>query len=140
MTSGYLRKVVVLFVEDNDEVRDLYVEPLVRAGMSVRCARTIDAAEACLEGGLVPDLIVMDRELPDGDGFTLAHRIKGDHATADVPIIGFTATSATEAMRAAHSAGLDGFCAKPCAPDKLVSLALILLGEAKRSSASGTGA
>lgn len=136
MGSGCLRKVVVLFVEDSEEVRDLYVEPLVQAGMSVRCARTIDAAEACLEGGLVPDLIVMDRELPDGDGFALAHRIKSDGATCDVPIIGFTATSAVEAMRAAHAARLDGFCAKPCPPDKLVSLALILLAEAKRTPAS----
>ena len=136
MTSGYLRKVVVLFVEDNDEVRELYVEPLVAAGMSVRSARTIDAAEACLEGGFVPDLIVMDRELPDGDGFALAYRIKSDRATAAVPIIGFTATHAAEAMRAAHSAMLDGFCAKPCAPDKLVSLALVLISQAKRASAS----
>ena len=31
MSSGYLRKVVVLFVEDSDEVRELYVEPLVAA-------------------------------------------------------------------------------------------------------------
>jgi CheY-like chemotaxis protein len=135
MTSGYLRKVVVLFVEDNEEVRELYVNALVAAGMSVRCARTIDAAEACLETGLVPDLIVMDRELPDGDGFTLASRIKSDRGTANVPIIGFTATAAKEAMEAAHSARLDGFCAKPCPPDKLVSLALMLLNEAKSASA-----
>lgn len=136
MPSGYLRKVVVLFVEDSEEVTQLYVEPLVSAGMSVRCARTIDAAEACFENGLVPDLIVMDRELPDGDGFAFAHRLKSDLATSAVPIIGFTATSATEAMQAAHSAQLDGFCAKPCAPDKLVSLALILLGEAKRAASA----
>lgn len=136
MSSGYLRKVVVLFVEDSEEVRDLFAEPLVRAGMSVRCARTIDAAEACLESGLVPDLIVMDRELPDGDGFTFAYRIKCDRATSAIPIIGFTATAAGEAMRAAHTALLDGFCAKPCPPDKLVSLALMLLAEAKRASAS----
>lgn len=135
MSSGYLRKVVVLFVEDSEEVRDLFVEALVAAGMSVRCARTIDAAEACLEGGLVPDLIVMDRELPDGDGFGFAYRIKCDRATSGVPIIGFTATSAADAMRAAHAAQLDGFCAKPCPPDKLVSLALMLLNEAKRASA-----
>lgn len=136
MASGYLRKVVVLFVEDSEEVRDLFVEPLLRAGMSVRCARTIDAAEACLESGLTPDLIVMDRELPDGDGFTFAYRLKSHRATSAIPIIGFTATAANEATRAAHSAKLDGFCAKPCDPDKLVALALILLGEARRGSAS----
>jgi DNA-binding response OmpR family regulator len=136
MTSGYLRKVVVLFVEDNEEVRELYMAALIAAGMSVRCARTVDAAEACLESGLVPDLIVMDRELPDGDGFTLAYRIKSDRATSNVPIIGFTATSAKEAMAVAHSARLDGFCAKPCAPDKLVALALMVLREAKSASAS----
>jgi two-component system cell cycle response regulator DivK len=136
MISGYLRKVVVLFVEDSEEVRELYVEALVAAGMSVRSARTIDAAEACLEGGFVPDLIVMDRELPDGDGFGLAYRIKSDRTTSAIPIIGFTATHPQEALRAAHSARLDGFVAKPCAPDKLVSLALILLADAKRASAS----
>ena len=136
MSSGYLRKVVVLFVEDSDEVRDLFVEPLVAAGMTVRCARTIDAAEACLESGLVPDLIVMDRELPDGDGFAFAYRIKSDRKTSAVPVIGFTATPAREAMRAAHSANLDGFCAKPCPPDKLVSLALMLLAEAKRAASA----
>jgi DNA-binding response OmpR family regulator len=134
MSSGYLRKVVVLFVEDSDEVRELYVEALVRAGMSVRCARTIDAAEACLEDGLVPDLVIMDRELPDGDGFGLAYRMKSDRSTCAVPIIGFTATPPVDAMRAAHSARLDGFVAKPCPPDKLVSLALMLLAEAKRAS------
>jgi CheY-like chemotaxis protein len=136
MSSGYLRKVVVLLVEDSEEVREIYVEALVGAGMTVRCARTIDAAEACLESGLVPDLIVMDRELPDGDGFGLAYRIKGDREMSAVPIIGFTATPAQEAMRAAHAARLDGFVAKPCPPQRLVSLVLILLGEAKRASAS----
>ena len=136
MTSGYLRKVVVLFVEDSEEVREIYVEALVRAGMSVRCAHSIDAAEACLEGGLVPDLVVMDRELPDGDGFAFAYRLKSDRATADLPIIGFTATPAKEAMEAAHSARLDGFVSKPSPPDKLVALALILLAEVKRASAA----
>lgn len=136
MGSGYLRKVVVLFVEDSDEIRDLYAEPMIAAGMSVRCARTLDAAEACLEGGLLPDLIVMDRELPDGDGFVFAQRLKSDGEVRAVPIIGFTATATGEAMRAAHAALLDGFCAKPCPPDKLISLALILLGEAQRASAS----
>jgi CheY-like chemotaxis protein len=136
MASGYLRKVVVLFVEDSEEVRELYIDALVAAGMSVRCARTIDAAEACFEEGLAPDLIIMDRELPDGDGFSFAYRIKSDRATCRIPIIGFTATPLTEAMRAAHSSGLDGFCAKPCPSEKLVSLALMLLGQAARASAS----
>lgn len=136
MASGYIRKLVVLFVDDCEEVRELYGNALVVAGMTVRCARTIDAAEACLEDGLVPDLIVMDRELPDGDGFTLGYRIKSDRRTSNVPIIGFTATSAPEAIKAAHSARLDGFCAKPCAPDKLVSLALILLTESKRRASA----
>jgi DNA-binding response OmpR family regulator len=115
--------VLVLFVEDFEEVHDLYAPALEAVGMNVFPARTINEAESALSH-VVPDLVVMDRELPDGDGFALASRLKRRHA---VPVIGFTATPISDAMRAAHAAGLDGFVAKPCEPAKLVALARMLL-------------
>ena len=125
----------VLVVDDFDDTRLLLRTWLERRGFRVIEAenglQAIDQAET-----QSPDLIIMDRELPDGDGFSFAYRIKSDRATCRIPIIGFTATPLNEAMRAAHSSGLDGFCAKPCPSEKLVSLALMLLGQAARASAS----
>ena len=127
MASGCRRKVLVLFVEDCEEVRALHTAAFEMAGMSVREAATIADARALL-ATQTPDLVVMDRELPDGDGFVLAAELKSEAATSSVPIIAFTATHAQRAMIDAHAAGVDGFVQKPCPSSKLVMLARLLLG------------
>lgn len=134
MSSGFRRKApLVLFVEDCPEVCELHGTALEHAGLLVRQAATIAQAHEMLAIGS-PDLIVMDRDLPDGDGFELAARLKSSDETREVLIIGFTASSAPSAMDDAHAAGMDGFIAKPCAPDKLVALTRLLLGPGARDA------
>jgi CheY-like chemotaxis protein len=73
------RAPTVLFVEDSPEVRELHCTAFTAAGMVVREVASIgDAVDALTQ--TPPDLVVMDRELPDGDGFQLAARIKEDHS------------------------------------------------------------
>lgn len=126
MPSGFRRKSpVVLFVEDCVEVCELHGAALECAGLLVRQASTLAQALEILALG-VPDVIVMDRDLPDGDGFELAARLKASTETRGVRIIGFTASGASSAIDA-HLVGMDGFIAKPCPPAKLVALTRLLL-------------
>jgi CheY-like chemotaxis protein len=129
MHSGVRRRApTVLFVEDSPEVRELHCTAFVAAGLIVREVASIgDALEALTL--TPPDLVVMDRELPDGDGFELAARIKQDPVTSHVLVIGFTAGPTREAMNAAHAARMDGFVVKPCQASKLLGLVRGLLAD-----------
>jgi CheY-like chemotaxis protein len=134
MSSGFRRKApIVLFVEDCSEICELHGAALEHAGLLVRRAATIAQACEMLAIG-TPDLIVMDRDLPDGDGFELASQLKSSDETRHVLVIGFTASAARSAMNEAHAAGMDGFVVKPCPPQKLVALTRLLLGPGAREA------
>lgn len=55
---------------------------------------------------IVPDLILMDIQIPDVDGLTLTKRLKGDPLTRDIPIIALTA----HAMRGDREKALEAGC------------------------------
>jgi CheY-like chemotaxis protein len=59
-----------------------------------------------------PDLVVLDLDLPGVSGFRLLEVLKGDPATAAVPVLVVTALDFAEAKAAAR-AGADGFLTKP---------------------------
>jgi response regulator NasT len=129
--SGSRRKApLVLLVEDCAEIADLFGQALADGGFLVRPVSTLADAEAIVASGTKPDIVVMDRDLPDGDGFSLAARWAASADAAggrSVPVIGFTASPVHEALEAAERAGMVGFVAKPCPPGKLVDLVRLLL-------------
>lgn len=134
MASGVRRKApVVLFVEDCPEVCELHGIALQEAGLLVRVAHSIEAAREALSL-VTPDVIVMDRDLPDGDGFAFACALREHATTRDVPLIAFTASPPRGAMDDAHAAGMHGFVAKPCPPAKLVALVRVLLAAPARDA------
>ena len=107
----------VLVVEDDADVR--------RALAAALRGRSFDVVEA--EAGWkakeladerVPDLILLDRRLPDRDGLELARlwRQQGAPQCA-VPIIMLTGYASRADVEAALVAGCDAFLAKPCAPE-----------------------
>jgi diguanylate cyclase (GGDEF)-like protein len=76
----------ILLVEDDDIARAGLARSLRALGHVV--AEASDAAQA-LEwmGSWPPDMVLLDRFLPDGDGLALLSRIKGDALTRDVPVV-----------------------------------------------------
>jgi CheY-like chemotaxis protein len=60
-----------------------------------------------------PDLIILDLMMPVLDGFAVARRLKGDPATAGIPIIALTAMARQQDQEAALQAGVDAFVSKP---------------------------
>ncbi|MBU8870172.1 MAG: response regulator [Gemmatimonadales bacterium] len=67
-----------------------------------------------------PDLVLLDINMPGGNGHVVAQRIKSDPATISTPIIFLTASTSTVDYEAAREAGVEKFIIKPFAPEELL--------------------
>ena len=102
----------VLVVEDNADNRDIVSRFLVRAGHQVIEATTgLDGVRAAVEKA--PDLILMDLNLPQIDGWEATRRIKAKPEVAGIPIIALTAHAKTDDVKKALDAGCDDYETKP---------------------------
>ena len=102
----------ILIIEDNDAVRKLVVGVLAREAYDVAAARDAEAGHAML-AEVLPDLVIMDRQLPGMDGLTLTRIIKTDPRTQQVPVLVFSGNDTRADDAEAVAAGCDGFLAKP---------------------------
>lgn len=110
----------ILNVEDTPENRIL-----VRRILESRGYKVIDAVNA-LEGiqkatEIGPDLILMDINLPDLDGFTAITRIRSFPHLAAVPIIALTARNVSDDRERAKAMGCDAYLSKPIEFEELVN-------------------
>lgn len=113
------RRPTILLVEDDDDTRRVYSIMLRHAGFVVAEAGT--GAEACERASAdLPDLILMDMNLPMFDGWEAARRIKSDPRTSAAPLIAFSALIDSVADLRRSTALFDGFIAKPVRPSELV--------------------
>ncbi len=108
----------ILYVEDNSDNRNLIRRVLEAEGFSVVDA--INAAQAIekLEHNKV-DLILMDINMPDMDGYTLTTKIKGVNKFSNIPIIAVTANVMRGDREKSLEAGCDGYIQKPIDIDML---------------------
>ena len=103
---------LILIVEDNEKNRKLMRDVLQFKGYRTLEAETGEAGVAlALEHK--PDLILMDYQLPGIDGIEAFRRIRGDAATAHIPIVAVTASAMPEDGKRMMDAGFDGFQTKP---------------------------
>jgi CheY-like chemotaxis protein len=106
------RRPLILIVEDNAANLLLATSVLERARMEVISAATAREARDRIASDL-PDLVLMDVMLPDGDGFELTRELKTSPSTAGTPIVALTARAFKADEEAAAAAGCDGFISKP---------------------------
>jgi two-component system cell cycle response regulator DivK len=102
----------VLVVEDNDKNLKLTRDVLEFAGFVVEVATNgEDAVARAAES--VPDLILMDLQLPGIDGHEALARLRSNPGTRHVPVVALTASAMPRDRDRALSAGFDGFLEKP---------------------------
>jgi two-component system, cell cycle response regulator DivK len=107
----------ILLVEDNPMNRRVAEFLLKAQGYIVYEAR--DGQEACeLAAKHVPDLILMDLQLPGIDGFATTRAIKQNAATQNIPVVALTAYAMSGDAERAIEAGCDGYITKPIDPDE----------------------
>jgi CheY-like chemotaxis protein len=111
-------RTLVLFADDQELIRDLWVEMLQDRIPHLEVAHAQDGEEAVrLAGELLPNLVVMDVNMPTLNGFDATRRLKGNGATAKIPVIAVTGVTDFTSEQA-KEAGCDGYITKPVSPEK----------------------
>ena len=113
-----LNKGTILYVEDNSDNRNLIRRVLEAEGYSVIDAINANQAIEKLEENRI-DLILMDINMPDMDGYTLTTKIKGIQAFSMIPIVAVTANVMRGDREKSLEAGCDGYIQKPIDIDTL---------------------
>jgi two-component system, cell cycle response regulator DivK len=103
---------LILIVEDNEKNLKL-----VRDVLQYKGYQTIEAGTG--EDGVrlakarIPDLVLMDIQLPGMDGITALGELRADPATRAIPVIAVTASAMTHDRKKIMAAGFDGYQSKP---------------------------
>lgn len=110
----------ILIVEDNEENRDALSRRLQRRGFEVVMAfdGKLGVAAAKTES---PDLILMDMNMPEVDGWEATRQVKADPATAHIPVIALTAHAMAGDRDRAMAAGCVDYHTKPVELPKLLA-------------------
>src|SRR4051812_2546973 len=112
-------KPLILLVEDQPDLRQMYAQQLELSGFEViEAANGADAVTRTTEHA--PDVVLMDLSLPILDGWEATRRLKSDARTAHIPVVALTAHDESGELQRATRAGCDWFVPKPCPPDALV--------------------
>jgi two-component system, cell cycle response regulator DivK len=118
---------LVLHVEDNFDNRLLVRRLLQAFGYQVveaeNAAKAREIVKTC-----IPDLILMDINMPDVDGYTLTNELKSVPSLLGVPIVAITANVMKGDRERTLSAGCDGYIEKPIDVDKFIEQVERFLG------------
>ena len=102
----------VLVVDDSVTVRKVTTRLLERNGMEVRTAKDgIDALEVLQDH--IPDVVLLDIEMPRMDGFEVATQMRHHSVLKDVPIIMITSRTGDKHKERAMSIGVNEYLGKP---------------------------
>ena len=108
-----------ILIVDDDDVISIAELGLKRAGFNtVKCS----SGMACLESLMyyVPDLILLDVEMPIMSGIQTLEVIKSNDNLQDIPVVFLTGSTDTGTVKAAKSLGAVGYVVKPFVPQELV--------------------
>src|SRR5207248_4924775 len=123
----------ILIVEDDPDIAELVARYLDKAGFTTeRAASGRDALTSI--SVRPPDLLVLDLMLPHVDGLEVCRTIRGNDATAGLPIIMLTARADESERIVGLELGADDYLAKPFSPNELVARVRALLRRAQRAA------
>ncbi|WP_435017756.1 response regulator [Tundrisphaera sp. TA3] len=118
--------ITILNVDDNEANRYAITRMLRRAGFA--SLEAANGEEALRLVAAKPDLVILDVNLPDIDGFEICRRIKADPATAAIPVLHMSASYIlSEDRTRALDEGSDGYLIRPVEPPELIATVKALL-------------
>lgn len=119
----------ILIVDDYQDALDIWT--IYLRSMGYRVSTAVDGASAiAMAHQGIPDLILLDLELPGISGFEVARRLRADPETEGIPMMAVTGYSHVRQLDLAREVGFDAIAVKPCDPEALLLDIKRLLDEA----------
>ena len=102
-----------MVVDDAPDIRLLADLVLSMAGFKVTAASSGSEALRKLSGADLPDIVLLDVQMPDVDGWETLTRVRADPRTAELPVVLCTVKGLPEDTLKGWSLGCDGYLGKP---------------------------
>ncbi|RYY21528.1 MAG: response regulator [Chitinophagaceae bacterium] len=115
----------VMIIEDDEAINDILTIILKNGGYSVTSAHT--GSLVSYTDSEMPDLFVIDKNLPGVDGVTICREIKSNPATQHIPVVMISANHSF--IRPASTAGADACIPKPFSRQELLTTIEHLVGD-----------
>ena len=134
-----LRGARILLTEDNDINQQIAIELLEGAGATVTVANNGREAVEILSNGPQPppfDVVLMDLQMPEMDGYQATAKLRSDARFAALPIIAMTAHATIEERQRCLAAGMNDHISKPIDPSALFETVARYYRSAPGTSAS----
>jgi chemosensory pili system protein ChpA (sensor histidine kinase/response regulator) len=131
------KRTFAMVVDDSITVRRVTQRLLERNGMRVLTARDGMDAVTLLQDN-IPDVILLDIEMPRMDGYEVAAHVRNDPRLKDVPIIMITSRVGEKHRARAIELGVDDYLGKPYQEAQLLDAIAPLVERRRASQGSGT--
>jgi DNA-binding response OmpR family regulator len=120
-SPGRARSYKALVVDDNAAIRDIVRITLERSRLGLSVV-TADNGKRALEmvAAERPDIVLLDLQMPEIDGFEVCRRLRSDVRTAFLPVLMLTAQTSEESVAQAFAVGTDDYIVKPYRREDLV--------------------
>ncbi len=115
-----MRRGNILVVEDDEDIQQLVLFNLSKAGYLVKC---VDSGEEALQqiGAEKPDIILLDIMLPGMSGLEVCRAIRRINSIKEIPVIMLTSKGEDEDIVAGLDIGADDYITKPFSPRIIVA-------------------
>ena len=117
----------LMLVDDNPDLLDFLREAMNMDFCEIKMAGGGQKAFELISEGFMPDVIVSDVNMPEGDGYTLCNRLKSDERFMHIPIILLTARGEEQSQSEVYKVGADAYMGKPFEIETLMELIRNLL-------------
>ncbi len=117
----------IMLVDDNPDLLEFLREAMNADFGEIMTATGGEKAFRMISEGMLPDIIVSDVNMPEGDGYTLCSRLKSDERYIHIPIILLTARGEEQSQGDVYKVGADAYMAKPFETETLTELIRNLL-------------
>lgn len=121
-------KPTILVVDDDRDLQKLIRTYFTMEGFQSRAAFKRDDILAALRLHPMPDLVLLDVQLPDANGFEILERMRQHPVLKNMPVIMLTAEATREAVLRGLRGGADGYITKPFQAEMVVRAVKAVLG------------